>query len=671
MPLRPLRVRPQRLLLVASVLVAVAGTAVVASATAAPQVRSWYHRIDTGGTFLPTTGPQRTVIIGPDGGIYAAPDKLPPHPDPAFLQQVPGGKCSAENPYEGRYISANRYGTDCKRIDFAFGPIDVRPGQNDALIRPTVIEQPRYDGYIVRFKPDLLRAVDGSKPRTEMLHLHHATWLNLGNSYGDGPFFAAGEEKTIADFPTGYGMHVGANDMWGLLYMVHDAEASPDTVWITYEIDFVPQADAHKDGIVPIKPLWLDVQKHAIYKGAPSTGSNPVFNVQRGFGHIDPMTHTRVCRWPDENCANFDVYGHKSPQQGVTEQQLHANIAGTDYKVPKSMAGTIIGLGGHLHPGGIRDEVSLVRHGVEKPIFYSDAVHWNEKHPGRAGGLPTSWDFSMTVTGSPLDWKVKVRPGDIIRINAVYDSQISSWYENMGIVVAYVAPKDPHGPPGLDPFAKNVHIVNGVPPQALLPKGPFVFHYRPPICHPSLVGAVKTLCLHGQVTHPPYPESMDAVPPCTSQTCPPLTKKAGPMVSDIYMTGFTYGQADQGVIGQTGIPEVKEGSTVRFWNLDNAMNVWHTVTACRYPCDGPTGINYPVANGGNGNPSDPMDFESMEVGYGLMFEPTKSQLGGSEPYDQQWMENGSYWSFTPRRTGVYTFFCRIHPGMRGAIKVVK
>jgi plastocyanin len=670
MTLSPLRARPHRLLLVASALVAVAGSGVVASATASPTVRSWYHRIDTGGTFLPTTGPQRTVILGPDGGVYAAPHNTPPYPDPAFLQQVPGGKCTAENPYEGRYIKADPYGGACKRIDFAFGPINVRPGQNDAMIRPTTIEQPRYDGYITRFKPDLLRAVDGSKPHTQMLHLHHATWLNLGNSYGDGPFFAAGEEKTIADFPTGYGMHVGQNDAWGLLYMVHDAEANPDTVWITYEIDFVPDAAANKLGIVPIKPLWLDVQKHQIYQGAPSTSSNPVFNVQRGFGHIDPMTHTRVCRWPDEDCSNFDVYGNKTPQQGKAENQLHANIAGTDYKVPPDMAGTLIGLGGHLHPGGIRDEVSLVRHGVEKPIFYSDAVHWDERHPGRAGGLPTSWDFSMTVTGSPLDWKVKVRPGDIIRINAVYDSQIASWYENMGIVVAYMAPKDPHGPPGINPFAKNVRIVNGLPTQALMPKGPFVFHYRPPACHPSLVGPVKTLCLHGQITHPPYPESMDAVPPCDAHRCPPLTKKTGQTVSDIYMAGFTYGQADLGVIDSTGIPEVKRGSAVRFWNLDNAMNVWHTVTACRYPCDGPTGVNYPVADGGNGNPFDPMNFESMEVGYGLMFEPTKSQLGGSSPYDQHWVENGAYWSFTPRHTGTYTFFCRIHPGMRGVIKVV-
>jgi plastocyanin len=652
------------------VAVVLAAIAAVGGTTAAAASHRWFTPLAAGPTFLPTSGPQRTIIIGADHRLYPMPQDVPPHPDPAFLQQVPGGPCTAENPYETRYAASKRYGSACKRIDFAFGPVSVRPGQNDALLRPTVIEQPRYDGYIVRFKPDLLRAVDGSKPHTQDLHLHHATWLNLGQSYGDGPFFAAGEEKTIADYPTGYGMEVHANDTWGLLYMVHDAQASPDTVWLTYEIDFVDKAAGDKLGITPVKPLWLDVQRHAIYKGAPSTGANPVFNVQRGFGHVDPMTHTRVCRWPDENCANFDVYGNRTPQQGVPEQKLHADIAGTDYVVPKDMAGTIIGLGGHLHPGGIRDEVSLVRHGVQKPIFYSDAVYWNHKHPDRAGADPTSWDFSMTVTGSPLGWKVKVRAGDVIRINAVYDSQLASWYENMGIVVAYIATKDKHGVPGVDVFDDHPRIVNGVPTGALLPKGPLVFDYRPAACHPNLTGAVKTLCLHGQVTHPARKESEDAVGPCTRSACPPLPKNVGPTVSDIYAVNFTYGQADLGVIDTTGIPQVKRGSTVRFWNLDDAINVWHTFTACRAPCDGPTGINYPIADGGNGNPRDPMNFESMEIGYGALFDPTKSQVGGSSPYDQNWFENGLEWSFTPKRDGVFTFYCRVHPGMRGAFKVV-
>ena len=64
-------------------------------------------------------------------------------------------------------------------------------------------------------EPNLVRA-DGKVPPVEQVHLHHGTWLSEP-SYGSGPFFAAGEEKTIAPFPRGYGMPVKAADTWLLL----------------------------------------------------------------------------------------------------------------------------------------------------------------------------------------------------------------------------------------------------------------------------------------------------------------------------------------------------------------------------------------------------------------------------------------------------------------------
>src|SRR5947209_12376071 len=134
----------------------------------------------------------------------------------------------------------------------------------------------------------------------------------------------------------------------------------------------------------------------------------------------------------------------------------------------------------------------------------------------------------------------------------------------MGSAVGYIAPTDPNGAPGIDAFSNNARIVNGAPPQAKLPTGPFVFNYRPRTCHPSLTGAVKTLCLHGQVTHGALPENLNTSASCTSQTCPPLPKKAGPTVTDIYAAGFTYGAADLGVISATGIPQVKRGTALRF-----------------------------------------------------------------------------------------------------------
>jgi plastocyanin len=608
-------------------------------------------------------------------GLAPAAAQVPPVPDPGFIEQVPGGPCTPETAYEkqGWDKSASaQAGKACKRIHFTFGPITVKPGQNDVLLGPVTIEKPAYDGYITRFQPDLVDE-SGVAPPISVVHLHHATWLNAYPSYGNGPFFAAGEEKTILPFPRGYGMHVGADDTWLLLYMVHSEVATPKQVWITYDIDYVADADAEKIGIVPAKPIWLDVQSKPISKGAPDTGGNPVFNVQKGFGHYDKELGQMVCSWPRENCARHDVYGGVTPQQGKPVE-----VAGADWKVTKDMAGTLVTMGGHLHPGGLRDEVSLVRDGKEVPIHISDAIYWDRKYSGldpitgeperratgRSGGPANSWDFSMTGTGAFLDWKVKIKKGDILRLNATYDSEHASWYENMGIVMAWVAPKDPHGPEGIDVFEDDVTIDPGVPTTAVAVPG-----WRKPTCTPDLDGPHKTLCLRGQITHGHLPEAED-FGGCLTH-CQPLTKTEGPMVTDIAIAGFTYGQADLGMIDLNGIPRVKLGEPVTFWNLDTTGNVWHTVTRCATPCNGQTGLDYPIADGGVGSPKDVMDFDSTEIGYGVFFSPASGQLGDEDKSTEEALRDGMYWTFTPKETGVYTFFCRIHHGMRGAIEVVK
>ena len=611
----------------------------------------------------PSVASSVSARLAGDNGATAE----PPHPDPAFLPGVPGDECIPLTPEDKSvYGSKPRYPGVCKRMHFTFGPIEVKPGQNEAMLKPVVIDKPGYDGYLIRFQPDLVRAIDGSKPFTETLHLHHATWLNLGEAYGSGPFFAAGEEKTISNLPKGYGMEVKGSDQWGLLYMVHNATANTEVVWLTYAVDYIAKADGDKLGLTPVKPIWLDVQGEQIHPDAPSTSSNPVFNVQKGFGRVDPETKRRVCTWPKENCARFDVYDNVTPQQGKP-----IKIAGADWEVPEHLAGTLVGLGGHLHPGGIRDEVSLVRNGVEKPIFISDAIYWDPAKHGQAGAQPKSWNMSMTITGSPLDWKVKIRKGDKLRINAVYDSELGSWYEGMGIVVAYVAPKDPIKPAGVDVFTDNVILDRGVPSKAPKIKGYWDGDkkFRPGTCTADLTGATKRLCLRGMVTHGMYHESTHTGG-CPKSGCPALPKKDGPLVTDIHSVGFTYGNADLGVIGQTGIPLVKKGQPVRFWNEDAAARIWHTFTRCKEPCTGTTGIDYPIADGGKGA-KDHMDFDSAEIGWGLMFEPAKSQVGGSDPYDDQWVKDAAVWEFTPDQTGVFTFWCRIHPGMRGAFKVVE
>jgi len=66
-----------------------------------------------------------------------------------------------------------------------------------------------------------------------------------------------------------------------------------------------------------------------------------------------------------------------------------------------------------------------------------------------------------------------------------------------------------------------------------------------------------------------------------------------------------------------------------------------------------------------------MDFESMDIGWGVFFSPAKGQFGFDPSGWPEAANHGSRWAFRPTRTGTYTFFCRIHPFMRGVIKVVK
>src|SRR4051795_438095 len=291
-----------------------------------------------------------------------------PTPEPNFAVNVLPRPCAYEggDPYEKKLYeiegwqgpSYERYPGACQRMRFSYGPINVKPGPNDVLVEPVTIEKPMQDGYITRFKPNLVLP-DGTVPPVERVHLHHGTWLSQPD-YGSGPFFAAGEEKTIAPFPKGYGMPVKGTDVWELLYMVHSAVQQPMETYIVYDVDYVSKPAGDAMGMKPAYPVWTDVRNGSAY---------PVFNVQRDFGGAD-----RVCTWPREQCAAHDPFGQKYIGQGAA-----GNGKGTDLKLPQKgekfgragpfNGGTLIGIGGHLHPGGLTNDVDLVRPGGESATF--------------------------------------------------------------------------------------------------------------------------------------------------------------------------------------------------------------------------------------------------------------------------------------------------------------
>jgi plastocyanin len=97
---------------------------------------------------------------------------------------------------------------------------------------------------------------------------------------------------------------------------------------------------------------------------------------------------------------------------------------------------------------------------------------------------------------------------------------------------------------------------------------------------------------------------------------------------------------------------VKQGQSLKFTNLDSTSEespLYHTITACREPCNKTTGIAYPLADGRS-------DFDSGELGFGPRFAPRRPTATRGRPPKNL-------------KPGTYTYFCRVHPFMRGAFRV--
>jgi len=487
-----------------------------------------------------------------------------------------------------------------QHYNFAAGPYRVIPGANLILNQLGNVPKPHVNGFMVRMRPNLVYALPNGKccgkvPPTDIVHLHHGVWLSNGaagqgegGSYGGFyPFMAAGEEKTTIEFPAGFGYPIGANDVWVLNYMIHNLTNQPKTVYITYDMDFVPETSPLASAITPVHPIWMDVQDHHIY---------PIFNVRRGSGKNGKFTYPEMAK---------DPYGSGPPLNEFTVDH----------------PGTLIGTAGHLHPGGLYDDLDLIRPGVKPDrkaipgdvpnsvrLFRSRAVYYDKGHQ------PVSWDVSMTAT--PADWRPAVQQGDVLRVSATYDSRIASWYEVMGIMVVWESWGDQNGTsPFMGKIDENGHVTHGHLPEN------------------SYYGGTRWVGVNPT-----------ALPACN-------TRK-------ILIAGFRYIPA---VTGNTNcVPTIKRGQSVTFVSEDASpfatfnpitpnpfylAAVFHTVTSCKDPCALNYGISYPVANGAG-------NFDSGELGVGL---PGVGRLTWTTPAN-----------LSP---GTYTFFCRIHPWMRGVFKV--
>ena len=156
-----------------------------------------------------------------------------------------------------------------ERLHFKIGPFDIEPGQNNIANRSANSQQPQQDGWIVGIRPNLEYA-NGKTPGVDVIHLHHAVWLNLSAPDPTSPglperFFAVGEEKTNLKLPPGYGYAYKTTDRWLLNYMLHNLTPDRAQVWVSYDIDFIPATAPAAKGIQAARPIWMDVRNGETY----------------------------------------------------------------------------------------------------------------------------------------------------------------------------------------------------------------------------------------------------------------------------------------------------------------------------------------------------------------------------------------------------------------------
>jgi hypothetical protein len=505
-----------------------------------------------------------------------------------------------------------------------FGPTQTCPnavkleGPGD-----TSVFQSSAQGYITRFRPSMVELLPGGAtvtPSVYDLHLHHVVWIKGGR-----PTFASGEEKTHIKLPQGYGIKANGNQLWVLNDMIHNLTAEEGRqVYLTWEIDWVPVSTTDGAAMDEASIEWLDVAG-VNPGGIPSDLADvyPVFDAERGFDEDGDGDFV----FPDE----VEDTGPGDP--GYEEKDKVSEEA--EWVVPSGGRTLVFGAG-HLHPGGKSVDLEVARDGGDagstdgddpsevKPLFHSGA-HYYEP----AGAV--SWDVSMNATRP--GWRISVKEGDTVSIDVTYDVERASWYESMGILPLAVTQADDSA--AKDPFDDEAEVA------AMYDAG-------------------------GILTHGRLQENIDAVANTDLGLADPrkLESKGKVKAAGIDIDGFKYELG--GYSAFPGFPStpmrpplVKPNAPILFTNLDaldgqaDALQAWHSITSCKAPCNRGSGIGYPLADG-------PVKFDSGQLGYGTFF--NSGVTAGTNTYLTPGL---------PKAGKTYTYFCRIHPFMRGSVRVKK
>ena len=479
-----------------------------------------------------------------------------------------------------------------EKLRFWYGPYAVPPGNDYNRFD---LNLPVRDGYVLSIEPGLKRIGDYSVPTHQEAHIHHAHWLRFdpGNDHDNYTYgftqwlWGTGDEETRADArrqtkadPKGpvYGGQTGPGEVEPVIYMIHNKTSQPLNTWLVLDVVFLHGSEAaleEKTG-----------RDHRSPTGVIFGRTFDVLRNLRGDGTFDTA---------------------KDDKEGPIEWV-------------STMDGTLIGAGGHLHPGGI--SVTLENLGSKsrpcprtRGSFYGGTALFRSEQINRQ--VPLSEDYQMTI--SRPEWRAPIRKGDRLRLNGKYENKRYAWYDAMAHVGLFI-----------DQEQK--------PRRGCAP-------------YPVRRQKKKRDLLRGTRNRPW--DHNHGTKPCGNAFKRPCDRKEpergeGIDTHLVTIEGFVYTPGDRSLAGQMGAPpRIAKGNSLTFMNADQQLAVRHSVTTCRWPCNGPYVTNYPLADG---------RWDSGTLGFDL--------VDGGSP-----MPTAETPDDLP--VGKYAYFCRIHPWMRGAFEVVK
>ena len=557
------------------------------------------------------------------GGAHPEPDRSDPPSTGIITQRVGAMEPKAAGTKE--------------TIKLQYGPFTLAPGADASW---PMVDLGGAEGFMVSAKPSI-RFADGTEVgHDDGVHLHHAHLFRrdqdtAGQADGRTGYqwiFGTGDEQTLGSFealskgdPSGkrYGVKLNREPML-MVWMPMNMTDQPKAVYLEFAFEFVhgsPEAVEKATGkrIRSLQPVLY----------------GETFNTPKTGGYFAwPLDAQRE---PDDPIGNSDL----DPEQFMTGDPARTGSVkpGVGHIWTAPSDGELVGAAGHGHEGLMN--VTFSNLGSESsPCGNADG----DRFPGtkvlesKAFYPPGMFPTHMKMGTSQTGWRVKVRKGDRIAINGVYDTRTYAWPDQMSVVGIYydedvtVADHERCRPRLVnEPNATLAEAADSVPAQR--PRGSSaddLFHHMRASC---------------------------VADGCNDYDAPPAPR--GPHTNTVNIENFTFAPGDlfrgsimTGLLGPTssGAPVLRRGEKLTFVNHDYQRfgGTRHSIAACHGPCNGPDSMTYPNSNG---------DFYSGPMGY-LALAETASNENQATPT----------WSLdtSTLEPGYHAYYCFQHRWMRGA-----